>query len=158
MKRITSTLVMLSLFVVTTAHAQSKVKEKDVYGAWVLKIEIKEETWEQELEDQDNAIARAVIQGVSGLVDGILEEIDIRFEFMDDNEVRVSTEAFGDDDVEYTDWYINSQGELEIGDTDHWDDNDDTVWLMEDGLLIAYDRDGRTKVDDDARVYMVKID
>ena len=79
-------------------------------------------------------------------------------EFLKDNEVRVSTEAFGEDDVEYTDWYINSRGELEIGDTDHWDDNDDIVWLMEDGLLIAYDRDGRTKVDDDARVYMVKID
>lgn len=157
MKKIATTLTMLSLIVVTTAHAQSKIKEKDIYGTWMLRIEINEDTWKQELEEEDNAVARAIIRGVSGFVDGILDEIDVRFEFLKDNEVRISTEVFGEEDMDYSDWYINSRGELEIGDTEHWDDNDDTVWLMEDGLLVAYDRDGRHK-DDDASVYMVRID
>ena len=158
MKKITTILLMLTLLFGASANAQSKVKEKDLDGVWMLKIEIDEDNWKREIEDEDNAVARAVIRGVSGLLDGILDEIDVRFEFLKDNEVRVFTELFGEEEVEYTDWNINSRGELEIGDTDHWDDADDTVWLMEDGILVAYDRDSNYKKDDDARVYLVRID
>lgn len=158
MKKITTTLLALTLLMSIGANAQSKVKEKDLDGVWMLKIEIDEENWKREIEDEDNAIARAVIRGVSGLVDGILDEIDVRFEFLKNNEVRIFTEVFGEEEVEYTDWNINSRGELEIGDTDHFDNADDTVWMMEDGILVAYDRDGKYKKDDDARVYLVRID
>ena len=158
MKTITTTLMLLTLLMSVSALAQSKVKERDLDGVWMLKIEIDEDNWKREIEDEDNALARAVIRGVSGLVDGILDEIDIRFEFKKNNEVRVSTQVFGEEEVEYTDWNINARGELEIGDTDHWERNDDTIWLMEDGILVAYDKDGGYKKTDDARVYLVRID
>lgn len=158
MKTFTTTLIMLTLWMSVGALAQSKVKEKDLDGVWMLKIEIDEEDWKREIENEENALARAVIRGVSGLVDGILDEIDIRFEFMKDNKVRVYAQVFGQEEVDYAEWNINDRGELEIGDTEHWQGTGDTIWLMEDGILVAYDKDGRYKKTDDARVYLVRID
>lgn len=152
---LTAATVLFTTFSFST-HAQ-KLKEKQLMGVWMMKIEINEETWEKEAQDEENALARAFVKGISGFVDGVLEEIDLKFEFLPDNEAKVSVTVLGEQEIEYTDWFINSNGELEIGDTDLYDSDSETVWRMEDGILVAYDKDGSYSADDDTLVYMVKL-
>lgn len=145
------------LFIVVFANAQSrKVKERDLKGTWKLNIDIDMDDIEDELEDEDNVFARIVLKSVSGLVDGILDELDIYFEFQDDGRLKVMVNGFGADEVEYSKWYINRRGELIIEDTDSFNTDRDDYWKFDGSILVAYDEDGR--VDDDARVYLVNVD
>ena len=140
----------LALFCCVALDAQTKVKEKDLIGEWRLIIDLDEveEEIERELEDE-NWLAARFARSISNFALDIVEEIDIRMDFREDGEVRVEVDAFGVREVEYSEWYINKDGELIIED----DDND--VWMMEGDKLFAYDRGyrGRLKKQE---VYMVK--
>ena len=150
-------LIVPILFMAFFANAQNKkVRESDLKGTWKLVIDIDMDDIEDELEDEDNVFARIVLKSVSGLVDGILDEIDIYFEFQSDGRLRVMVDAFGEDEVEYTDWYINKRGELVIEDTDSFNTDDDNYWMFNGDVLVAYDEDG--ELDDDARVYLINVD
>jgi len=150
-------LIVPLLFVVVFANAQNrKVKERDLIGTWRLVIDIDMDKIEDEMDEEDNVFARIVLRSVSGLVDGILDEIDIYFEFQDSGRLKVMVEVFGEDEVEYSEWYINRRGELIIEDTDSFNTSDDDYWMFEGELLVAYDDDG--ELDDDARVYLVNVD
>lgn len=113
-------------------------------------IDIDRDEVRGEIEDEDNLFAEILAKNLTNIVFDVIEEIDIRFEFLPDHRLRIETEVFGASDVEYTDWFINGDGELIIGDTDNFrvnGDDDDGVWLREGDLLVAYDKDrhGRKK-------------
>ncbi len=140
-----------------SADAQSsRVRERDLEGIWKMKISLDESVFEQEISDEDNAFARLILKATGNLVEGILEEIDIELEFRDNHECRIYVSAFGEEEVEYTDWRINSRGELYIEDSDSFQMGDDEYWIFEGDVLVAYE-DGRP-LDDDAAVYLVKVD
>lgn len=150
-------IVPLLFLVVFANNAQGKkVKERDVLGTWRLVIDVDMEELEDDIEDEDNPFARVVMRSVSGLVDGILDNLDIYFEFRDNGRLKVTVDAFGVDEVEYSEWYINRRGELIIEDTDSFNTDDDDYWMFDGDLLVAYDDDG--SMDDDARVYLVNVD
>lgn len=135
-----------------------KLKEKDLIGTtWKLVIDIEDvlAEAEEEMEEEDNILGEVILRGVSGLVEGIIDNIDIFFEFRDDNELKIYIEAFGSDDVEYTDWYINRHGELVIEDNDHIKTDGDSYWFLEDGLLVHEDTD---RDRDDPKVFLSRID
>ena len=52
------------------------------------------------------------------------------FDFRSEGKVKVVAEIFGEREVEYTDWYINDDNELIIGETDIFD-HDDEVSVLE---------------------------
>ena len=136
--------------------AQDKVREKDIAGkTWKLKIDIDDEL-QDEIDDADSAFERLIIKSVSGFVDGILDGIDIYFEFQDDNELKITVDAFGDTEVEYTNWYINRDGALVIDDTDHFE-SDDEIWLFVDDVLVAFDKDWDGDLEDRS-VYLVEME
>ena len=136
--------------------AQDKVREKDIAGkTWKLKIDIDDEL-QDEIDDDDSAFERLIIKSVSGFVDGILDGIDIYFEFQDDNELKITVDAFGDTEVEYTNWYINRDGALVIDDTDHFE-SDDEIWLFVDDVLVAFDKDWDGDLEDRS-VYLVEME
>ncbi|MEP3386949.1 MAG: hypothetical protein ABJO02_02095 [Reichenbachiella sp.] len=140
-----------------SADAQNgRVRERDLEGVWKMKISLDEDVFEQELDDEDNAFARLILRATGNLVEGILDEIDIELEFRDNHECRIYVSAFGEEEVEYSEWYINGRGELYIDDSDSFQMGDDEYWIFEDGVLVAYE-DGRP-LDDDAAVYMVRIE
>lgn len=150
----------LTGFMFFGAMAQKSVKENDLKGVWKLVIDINKEEIARDIEDEDNVLAEIFAKSVTSAVFGIIEEIDIRFEFLPDNRLRVETNVFGESDVEYSDWYINRDGELIIGDTDNVNvnsDDDDDYWLKDGDHLVAYDRDesdrGKTK-----EVYLKRVD
>ena len=151
------TLLLFFAFISSTSFAQDKVSRKDIEGkTWKLKIDIKDEI-RDELDDADGAFERIIIKSVAGFVDGIIDGIDIYFEFRPDNELKVTVEAFGEREIEYTEWYINKKGALVIEDTDSFDTDDDDFWLMVDDVLVAFDEDWDGDLDDQ-NIYLVRID
>jgi hypothetical protein len=148
-------LFALLIGTVTLANAQDKVDEDRLLGTWKLVIDIEEEL-DQEADDEDNPFARMLIRGVSGLVEGIMENIEIYFDFQSDGEVRIQVNAFDEEETEYAEWTINRYGELIIEDVDNDNiqfDNDD-IWMMEGRRLVSYESDGERN----ENVYMVKVE
>lgn len=139
-----------------SVYAQSKVRERDLEGVWKMKISLSDDVFDEEIRDEDNVFARLILRATGNLVEGILDEIDIELEFRPNHECRIYVSAFGEEEVEYTEWYINGRGELYIDDSDSFKMGSDEYWMFEDDVLVAYE-DGRP-LDDDAAVYLVRID
>jgi len=150
MKRNLLLLLIVGL-VFTLSYGQTKVTEKDLKGEWKMIIDIDEDQIDEELDDV-GPFGRIIARSVSGFVLNLIEEIDIRFTFLKNHRLRIEIEVLGEREVEYSDWYINSHGELLIG--DHPDD--DEVWMMNKDRLVSYkNRHGRLRERD---VYMVRVD
>ncbi|MDX1741280.1 MAG: hypothetical protein R3178_08310, partial [Rhodothermales bacterium] len=84
-------------------------------------------------------------QIVLGAVEGLLDWIDIRFEFLPDNQLKVMVDVFGEEEVEYAEWHVNDRRELVLSDSGHFQ-AENTVWLFEGGRLVAYEYDGTDRV------------
>ncbi|NQZ75080.1 MAG: hypothetical protein HRT61_03070 [Ekhidna sp.] len=157
MKRSITLIIAICLLAVSV-DAQ-KIKEKDVLGTWKLVIDIEEEM-DKEAEEADNMLEEVIIKAVSGFVGGIMEDIDIYFEFRSNNKVKVTVNAYDETDSGTGTWFINKRGNLVIEDIEGEDDDqlnistDNDEWTMQDGILISSD-----DVDDKERnVYMTRVD
>lgn len=153
MKRtITLFTTLLCLTFVTQAQ---KVQEKDIIGTWKLIIDIEEEM-EEEADDADTMLEEVFIKAISGFVGGILEDIEIYFEFKQNNKLRITVNAYDKTETEKGSWYINKRGYLVIEDLDDDDDfnisTDDDEWKLIDGILVSDEHEK------DRNVYMTKVD
>ena len=150
MKRNLLLLLIVGL-VFTVSYSQTKVTEKDLKGEWKMIIDIDEDEIDEEL-DGVGPFGRIIARSVSGFVLNLIEEIDIRFTFLKNHRLRIEIKIFNEREVEYSDWYINSHGELLIGD----DPDDDEVWMMNKNRLVSYkNRHDRLRERD---IYMVRVD
>lgn len=137
--------------------AQQPVNEKDVAGTWKLIIDIDKELEEakQDLEEQeDSFLENLVLESVTGLVSGVLDELEIYMEFMPDGELEVTVDAFGKIETEASNWFINKDGQLFIEDTESF--SSDEYWMLADGMLVNYKENSGKR--EQNNVYMVKID
>lgn len=158
MKKLITALLLVT--VCLSVQAQQKVKEKDILGAWDLVIDIdhvKDEV-EEELEEEEFWLARSFAKSVSNFALDIVESIDVRFDFREDGEVKISVKVFGERETEWAEWFINDDGELIIQDEDNKRrrrgrnfsmgySNDDDVWLIKDGKLQAYEKGRRGRLE-----------
>ena len=144
MKRLLLTFCLIAFCSVSMVNAQSRVKSKDLRGVWKLVIPFDEEG--------DTPGERVILNAVEGLID----EIDIYFEFKKDNRVKVTTNAFGDEDVEYSEWHINKDGSLSIGGTDDFESGD-SVWMFDGRRLASYEYNRRGKLVKDGDVHMRRV-
>ena len=138
-----------------SSYAQ-KVKEKDILGTWKLVIDV-EGAMDQEADEADNMLEEIFIKAISGFVGGIMDDIDIYFEFRKDNELKITVNAYDETETDYGKWFINKRGYLELEDIDDDNDNfnidaEDDEWKLIDGLLVSDDHE------DDRTVYMTRID
>ncbi|HCX21778.1 MAG: hypothetical protein CMB80_26975 [Flammeovirgaceae bacterium] len=150
-------LILIAGVITLSSFGQNKVKEKDITDkTWKLVINIDEELDEakKEAEEEDSFLAEVIVNSVSGMVSGILNELEIYMEFRANGEVKVTVEAFGEREVEYSEWSIDSRGRLRISDTDRFQTDDDDYWLMEDGVLVSFEDDGELN----ENVYLVHIE
>lgn len=132
-----------------------KIKEKDVIGTWKLVIDIEKEM-EEEADEADTMLEEVFIKAISGFVDGILDDIEIYFDFREDNELKITVNAYDETETEYGRWFINRRGFLEIEDIDDDDDRfsidaDDEEWKLIDGLLVSDEHE------DNRNVYMTRV-
>ena len=150
------TLLLLTAFSIGLISYGQKVKERDVIGTWKLIIDIEKEM-EEEAEEADTMLEEVFINAISGFVDGILDDIEIYFDFREDNELKITVNAYDETETEYGRWFINRRGYLEIEDIDDDDDRfnidaDDDEWKLIDGLLVSDEHE------DDRNVYMTRVD
>ena len=134
------TLLSLILLLGFSSQAQ-KVEEKDILGTWKLVIDIEDEL-DDEADEADTILEEIIIKSVSGIVSGVMENIDIYFEFKKGGRLNLTVNAYDETEEEKGTWYINRRGYLVIEDIDD-DDNDfhisadDDEWKLIDGLLIS---------------------
>lgn len=148
-------LLLMALCIGFLSEAQ-KVKEKDIIGTWKLIIDIEEEM-DEEAEEADSMLEEVFIKAISGFVGGIMEDIEIYFEFRDDNELKITVNAYDETETEYGRWFINKRGYLEIEDIDNDNDSfnidaDDDEWKLVDGILVSDEHE------EDRTVYMARVD
>lgn len=130
------TALLLVAFGTSSVQAQSRVHAEDLIGTtWKLNLNV---DLEEQKKDAEGLFARAIL----GAVDGFMGGIDIRFELLDDGEMRILTEVMDESDVEYSTWSVDDEGRLLLGESDKFSSDDDTVWLMDNGRFIAYNLDG----------------
>lgn len=131
MVRFASFVSLALLAAAPTAHAQQRVQERDLLGTWQLILDL-------DADEAETATERIILKSIGGLLD----EVDVRFEFRPDGELHVRTVAFGETDTDTSDWTITEDGALLIGDTGDLDiETDGDVWMLaEPGVLRSYTR------------------
>ena len=139
-------LLFLSAIVASTAVAQQRVHPKDLEGStWQLVFDLEKEA--------DNAFERIALKAVTGFMD----EIDIQFDLRKDRALRVRVNAFNEEnDEEYSNWAINDEGQLSLGDTDSFD-AEDTVFMRDGDLLIPFEYK-RGKLERKESIYLKRVD
>src|SRR5210317_639180 len=147
-------LCMVALLSSSFVNAQSKVKDRDVFGEWKLHIDL-----QKEIQDKDsdlNFLEKALVGAVSGIVTTAMNHVDIRFDFKRNNEVLLKIHNKDEDttETETLKWFINNQGQLEIDDIDNDNVNvqHDGAWMILDKQLVAVE-DGKVK----QAVYLEKM-
>ena len=123
--RLFTVLLVGALFLPVTTFAQ-RVYEKDILGTWELVIEI-------DRSKADGVMERVILNAVSG----VLEDVDVRFEFRANNWLAICTNAYGEEEDELGSWHINDAGQLVLDETGNVEIGG-VVWLLEGDTLRAY--------------------
>jgi|TARA_B110000971_G_scaffold111466_1_gene114172 archaellum component FlaF (FlaF/FlaG flagellin family) len=150
-----SLLCLFSILFVIPSFSQQKINPKDLYGQWKLHIDIQEAM--KEAADDRSFIENVLISGVSDIVESILNEVTVTFDFQKNNELVLTIAITIEDtetEVENLKWNLNSKNQLIIEDID----NDQVqlqnegFWLLKNGVLINFDEQG----DFQEHVYLVR--
>lgn len=135
------------------SFSQQKINPKDLYGQWKLHIDIQEAM--KEAADDRIFIENVLISGVSDMVESILNEVTVTFDFQKNNELVLTIAITIEDtetEVENLKWNLNSKNQLIIADNDHVQLQNEGFWLLKNGVLINFDEQG----DFQEHVYLVR--
>ena len=102
------------------SFSQQKINPKDLYGQWKLHIDIHEAM--KEAADDRSFIENVLISGVSDMVESILNEVTVTFDFQKNNELVLTIAITIEDtetEVENLKWNLNSKNQLIIEDIDN---------------------------------------
>lgn len=141
----TTILSFMFLFVVGfgAATAQERVTEGRLLGEWRMMINVEEEIRKEA--DQEGFLTKMFLNGISGMVQGILDDIDIQMTFKKDGILELVALYDGQvDDVETLSWRIDEKGHLYIDDfkNERVSIENDGYWMWENGRLISFEEDG----------------
>lgn len=141
MKKLFLLPLAIALIFCTSVSAQSRISEKDLIGRWKLVIEIREAIEEERDDsDEETAFEKIILSATSGLVGGILDNVDIELEFFKGGDATVLVDAFGDEEIEKTSWRLKD-GKLYIDDTDSFQMDSGDYWMLKGGILVSYEDD-----------------
>ncbi len=148
----------LSVLSFGSLQAQEKITESRLVGTWKMVIDADKvmAKIDKEAKDSETMLAEIILKSVSGMVEGIMEGLQIYVEFKRGGDASLLIEVFeSETEDEDTRWYIRN-GKVHLDDTNNdnitWDGDDG--WYLQDGVLFL-DQDD----DEDAPVvYMVRID
>jgi hypothetical protein len=141
-------LLILLLISAVPVLGQRAVRPSDLDGTWQLSFDV-------DLSDADGPFERIALKAVMGLLD----EVDVRFAFRADHELRVMVDALGDKDEETSKWWITDGGALVLGDTGPVDSGDDAIWMKgdDDDVLWAYESLENGKPGDRKGMYLTRM-
>jgi len=135
MRKIFTSILLLTLCT-TLIFAQDRVREKNMKGDWKMIIDVDMDEVSEEMEEE-SWFGYMISGALTGLVENVLDEIDIKMKFMDGGKLKITVIAFGEEEIEYGEWYINGEGQLVIIDEDNEHDDND-VWMMNGDNLVSY--------------------
>jgi len=144
---------LFSILFVIPSFSQQKINPKDLYGQWKLHIDIQEAM--KEAADDRIFIENVLISGVSDMVESILNEVTVTFDFQKNNELVLTIAITIEDtetEVENLKWNLNSKNQLIIADNDHVQLQNEGFWLLKNRVLINFDEQG----DFQEHVYLVR--
>jgi len=143
MKTTLLSLVMLFVVGLGAVSAQERVTEGRLLGEWRMMINVENEI-RKEAEEQ-GFLTEMFLNGISGMVQGILDDIDIQMTFKKDGVLELVALYDGQvDDVETLSWSIDDKGHLFIDDfkNERVSIENDGYWMWENGRLISFEKDG----------------
>lgn len=149
------TLFILTIFTASAALAQTKISETNVVGTWKMVIELDEviDDLKKEAEESETLIAEVIMKSVSGIMQGVMDRVQIYIDLKKGGKAIVRVNAFDEEgDDEDTEWFIKN-GRLYIENTDNFDSDMKGNWYMKDGVLFLDDDDA----DDKTKIYMVRV-
>ena len=152
MKRTIAMLALAALVFPSSIQAQDRLRDRDLEGTtWKMVFDLDNDRKKKEA---DNAFERIILSAV----DGLMDEIDIYFEFGNRGDLSVWVAAFGEDeDQESSNWRISKDGFLEMGETDSFQ-HDDTVWKRYGDRLIPFERRRNGRLEREDAVYLKRVD
>jgi hypothetical protein len=141
----TALLSLALLFVVGlgAASAQERVTEARLMGEWRMMIDVEDEIRKDA--EEEGFLTKMFLNGISGMVQGILDNIEIQMTFKKDGVLELVAMYDGEvDDVETLAWRIDEKGHLYIDDfkNDRVSIENDGYWMWEKGRLISFEEDG----------------
>lgn len=149
-----STLLLSAfLLMASSVLAQDRIRTRDLEGTtWKMVFDLDNK---QTKAEADNALERIVLNAV----DGLLDEIDVTFTFEKRGRLTIMAGAFGnkEDESEHSDWFINDNGQLELGDSKSIS-SDDTVWLRDGDRLVAFKRKRNGRLEREHAIYLKRVD
>lgn len=144
------------LFLCSAALVTGNTKEKDIIGKWKLHLDISKAV-DKKIKDEDD-IGTAFARGIVNMVDDLVEEIDITFDFQKNNILIVTHDSDSQHQEESTEryrWKINKDGYVVTTPINkkHFSVNDDEGWVLNKGKLTPVDQDN----DKEEIVWLEKI-
>ena len=151
--------LLLTICITFCAYSQDKVKEKHLLGNWKMIIDVEDafEEAKADLDEDDSILGKVVLSSVSGLVSGLLDELEIYMEFLPKGELKIMVNAFGEVETEYATWSIDKDGRLFLENTESVFSGDSDYWLFHDDVLVSYN-ESADHSDSAPLVYMINLD
>jgi len=149
MKRIVFTSLFAVLILCSAAIAPGKTKEKDIIGKWKFHLNISNAIEEETKDDDD--LGSLFARGIGRLVDDLVDEVDITFDFQKNNILEVTENSDLDKDeptVETYHWKINKKGHVVTSPVNKKNKSfkNSEGWRLENGKLIPVDTEGEDVV------------
>lgn len=143
MKTSLLSLALLLVLGLGSVTAQERVTEARLLGEWRMMINVEEEIKKET--EQEGFLTQMFMNGISGMVQGILDNIEIQMTFKKGGVLEMVAIYDGEiDDIETLAWRINEKGQLFIDDfqNDNVKIENDGYWMWEKGRLVSFELDG----------------
>jgi hypothetical protein len=142
MKRLIS-LVSFTLLLVITACAQNQQLKNKITGEWLLKIDLTKSI-EEETKADDELLEKAILSGLSGFIETILDAVEIKFLIHQDGTYSVVVKDEDEDEEEKGNWTVTDQQLIRFDDLDSKKLNvsSDNLWKYQNDTLYTLKDDG----------------
>ena len=149
--------IILSFLMVGSFSFSKNKEEKAILGKWKLEINLKEQL--KEASEDLNLFEKLVVRSVSGLVQGVWEDIDVTFEFKKNQQLMLYIEVDLEEketEIETLSWKIDADGKIFIADiqNEKVKISNDGYWKLKEGKLLFYNAEDELE----ENIFMLKKD
>lgn len=136
-------LLALLLIMTTSACAQNQQLKNKITGEWLLKIDLTKSI-QEETKEKDELLEKAILSGLSGFIETILDAVEIKFLIHKDGTYSVVVKDEDEKEEEKGTWFITDQQLIRFDDLDSKKLNvsSDNLWKYQNDTLYTLRDDG----------------
>lgn len=133
----------LALFLIMTTYAcaQNQQLKNKITGEWLLKIDLTKSI-QEETKEEDELLEKAILSGLSGFIETILDAVEIKFLIHKDGTYSVVVKDEDEEEEEKGTWSITNQQlirfddleskKLNVSSNNLWKYQNDTLYTLKD--------------------------